>query len=133
MLVAATFGAAAVVTSLIFASIVYGEGGVAFVARHVLTASLAALLCGWICAPLLFQSRVWGTIAAGILVPVLAQFLYSILMWSLAGASWTGESSLWTHLYVLFVVGLLFAGWVNIPVGVVVSLWLRRRHLAGTI
>jgi hypothetical protein len=90
--VGATFGAAGAVTSLIFSTFVYGQGGVAVVALHVLTASLAALFGGFICAPLIFRSRGWGPIAAGVLVPVFAQFLYAILMWGLAGrANWNGE------------------------------------------
>ena len=131
---AAMFGAAGLLVSLIFASVLFGgEGSVSYIARHVLTASLAAALSGFVCAPLVMRSRVWGAIGAGILVPVLAQFLYSMLMWAVAGrTSWTQEG-LWTHIAVLFLTGLMIAGWANILAGVLVSIWLRRRHLAGAI
>ena len=131
--IAATFGAAGAVVSLIVGFFMFSEGGASAVALQMLLATLAATLSGFIFAKLVLRSTVSGAMIAGVLVPVLAQLVYSILLWVVNGiVGWNNDPFL-TYVIAFFGIGLILMGCISLPVGIVIGLWLKKRLVGRAI
>jgi hypothetical protein len=130
---AAAFGVAGASVSLVLTTLAFGAGDTSALGLSVLLATVSAAVSGFILPGTVLRSRVSSAVLAGIFVPVLAQLLYAIQM-SIVNlyADWNQDSP-WSVLIAFFGFGLMYVAWISLPVGVIVSLWLRKRFQVRAI
>ena len=104
------------------------------VIRLVLFPTICAALWGFLLSNWVLHPEKSRAVYAGILIPLLTHLSFVILLWLLvrfdrwiATGFWS-FSGLIEHIIFYFGIGLLFVGWVTLPVSIVTSLYLRRRH-----